>query len=387
MIRLGEILKTRSPITILLLISGVVVLGWFIHSTLVIWGYIIISIAIAYLLAGPVNKLSDRGIPRTISILIVFSIIAGLIVFSLVMLIPTLVDQINKFADEFPKYADQAQSHFKMFDEWLAKSTLPDEIKEMPDRLLNGVQEYSVNFLQMGIAWVLGLFKQIYAIIIIPLSVFYILKDVHVFRILFISLFSDDKKDGVRNILERMDTAFGGFIRSRLKLCLVVGVGMVVLLSILKVPYPFILGLIAGICEFIPYIGPIVGAIPTLIIGIMSEKFIVALIIVLTVQILENVVFVPKIMGSEMGLHPLVVIIALLAGSKIAGVGGMVLSVPFVAAVKILSEYAAEQLKLHQRFLEAKEAEEVAAAERAASAAAEEDAALKEAGKTQEDSG
>jgi len=365
----------------------VVVLGWFIHSTLVIWGYIIISIAIAYLLAGPVNKLSDRGIPRTISILIVFSIIAGLIVFSLVMLIPTLVDQINKFADEFPKYADQAQSHFKMFDEWLAKSTLPDEIKEMPDRLLNGVQEYSVNFLQMGIAWVLGLFKQIYAIIIIPLSVFYILKDVHVFRILFISLFSDDKKDGVRNILERMDTAFGGFIRSRLKLCLVVGVGMVVLLSILKVPYPFILGLIAGICEFIPYIGPIVGAIPTLIIGIMSEKFIVALIIVLTVQILENVVFVPKIMGSEMGLHPLVVIIALLAGSKIAGVGGMVLSVPFVAAVKILSEYAAEQLKLHQRFLEAKEAEEVAAAERAASAAAEEDAALKEAGKTQEDSG
>jgi len=345
----GDILRERSPVAILIGIALVAAIGWFIYQTMEIWGYFLISVAIAYLLSGSVNKLSDRGVPRTMAVFISFvGLLAGLSLI-LLILIPMLRDQINRFADDFPRFVTQTQHHFDHFNSMLHDSNLPEEIKNMPDRFWGGFEEFGVRVLQRSVNGVIGIFSRLYAFIIIPLATYYLLKDVHKFNDVFLNLFSPENRGNVQDLLSELDTAFGGFIRSRLKLCLIVGTGMIAGLYIFKIPYPVVLGLIAGICEFVPYVGPIVGAVPTLLVGFISHKFLVAIIIVAIVQLLENAVFVPKVMGSEMGLHPLVVLLALLAGGQLAGAGGMIISVPLVAAGKILIQYFLEyRAKQHE---------------------------------------
>ncbi len=338
-----DVIKTRSPVTILLLVAGVVMSGWFFYRTKEIWGYFLISVMIAYLLSGPVNSLSSRGLSRTISVSIIFIIVIGSLTLFLVLIIPYLNGKINSFAHEFPEYVTQAQTHIDKLSGWLETSELPDNVKNVPDRFMAGLQEYSISILQRGINSIIGIFSQLYAFLIIPLATFYLLKDVNRFHQTFITLFPENKRKSIDALLGDIGRSFGNFIRSRLKLCIVVGIGMTIGLAVLKVPYPVILGLIAGICEFVPYIGPVVGAIPACIVGLITGKILQVLVMVLIVQALENLVFIPKIMGSEMGLHPLIVIMALLAGGQFAGIGGMVLSVPLVAAVKITGEYILQQ--------------------------------------------
>lgn len=340
-----NVIKTRSPVMILLLVAVLVTLGWFFYRTKEIWAYFLISVMIAYLLGGPVNTLSARGLNRTLSVSIVFVIVIGSLTLFLVLIIPYLNGKINSFAQEFPEYVRQAETHIEKINIWLEKSELPEDVKNVPERFMAGLEEYSVSLLQKSVNSILGIFSQLYAFIIIPLATFYLLKDVDRFQLVFLNLFPADKQESIDTLLREIGRSFGNFIRSRLKLCLVVGLGMMLGLFVLGVPYPVILGLIAGICEFIPYIGPVVGAIPACIVGLITGKIVQVLIIVLIVQALENMVFIPKIMGEEMGLHPLIVIMALLAGGQFAGVGGMVLSVPLVAAVKITGEYILQQTR------------------------------------------
>jgi predicted PurR-regulated permease PerM len=341
--QLGDLMKTRSPMAVALIIAVAVGIGWMFYKTMVVWGYFIVAAGLAYLLAGPVNLLERRGVPRSISILIVFSIVCATAALSLLFLIPSLVTQINQFVDEFPKFISEAQVSLQRANNIIQASKLPDELKDMPGRAWTGFEEYSLNIMQSGLKWIIASISKLYAVIIIPLATFYLLKDAPDFKKRFVGFFASEKRAGIDGVITKIDIAFGGFIRSRLKLCLVVGVGMIVLLLVFRVPYAVVLGLFSGVCEFVPYVGPIVGVIPALVVGYISDKFLVVALISITVQALENAFFVPRIVGKDTGLHPLVVILALLAGSNLAGVGGMVLSVPVVAALKIMGEYYLEQ--------------------------------------------
>ncbi|MEW5946609.1 MAG: AI-2E family transporter [bacterium] len=337
--RISDIARTRSPVAILMMVSVLAAAAWFMYRTREIWEYFLISIAVAYLIGGPVSLIEKRNVPRTLAVVVVFVVLGALLAAALVLLIPPLLTQINTFTDDFPRYVSDVQSQVGRFERWLARTNIPGGTREVPNQILEGVQNASGALLKNSIDRVFDVFTRLYAFIIIPLTTFYILKDTHRFREVFISLFPPDRRADVEKLVTRIDRAFGGFIRSRLKLCLVVGVGSCIALSAVRLKYSIVLGIICGVCEFVPYVGPVVGAVPALIIGLFYGKFIYVLIAILIVQIVENVVFVPRIIGTEVGLHPVTVILALLAGGKFAGLGGMVLSIPAVAAAKILLDY------------------------------------------------
>ncbi len=339
----GDLMKTRSPMAVALIIAVAVGVGWMFYKTMVVWGYFIVAAGLAYLLGGPVSLIEKKGVPRSISILIIFSIVCFAAALSILFLMPSLAAQVNQFVDEFPQFISEAQVSLQRFNDLIQASKLPDELKDMPGKVWNGFEEYSLNMMQSSLKWIIASISKLYAVIIIPLAIFYLLKDAPDFRKRFVELFSPDKRAGIDGVISKIDIAFGGFIRSRLKLCLVVGVGMIALLLAFRVPYAVVLGIFSGVCEFVPYVGPIVGVIPALVVGYISDQFFVVGLISITVQVLENAFFVPRIVGKDTGLHPLVVILALLTGSNLAGVGGMVLSVPVVAALKIMGEYYLEQ--------------------------------------------
>lgn len=344
--------KTRSPLAILLLIALVVVLGWFVYETQEVWEFFLISLAIAYLLGGPVNRLEARGVPRAIAVAVIFVLIIALLAVALVLLIPQLVEQIKLFAEDFPGYLEVVQKRAERVHRWLSDLNLPGDVPSVSDQFVKSMQEVSGSALKNSANWLVGFFTQLYALVIVPLLTFYMLKDVHRFRDIFLGFFSEQNRPVVEGLMEKMDTAFGGFIRSRLKLCLAVGIGSSIALTIAGLKYSLVLGIICGICEFVPYVGPIVGAVPALIVGLFFGKFTYALVAILIVQLIENVVLVPRVTGEEVGLHPLTVILAILAGGKLAGAGGMILSIPFVAAVKILIEFFFVQPGLGQQVAE-----------------------------------
>jgi len=337
--KLLAILQTQSPVIVMFIVAGMAMLGWFLYITANLWILFCISVFLAYLMAGPVNLLSGK-MNRGLAILILFAVVAGVVAASLVLFIPQIIEEFKVFGRDFPQEIAQLREHMTRFDAWLGSQNVPPVIKDLPENLLvsagdmfGGMAKQTLNRLAGGLT------RVFLPLIILPLTTFYLLKDAHRLHDTFIRYFPEDNHERVTHLLSQIDLAFGGFIRGRLKLCLVVGAGMIVGLNLTGMKFATVLGIICGICEFIPYIGPVVGAVPVLIIGLVTKKMAIALIIVLIVQLLENIIFVPMIMSGEMGLHPLVVLFALIAGGQVGGLGGMLISVPLMATIKILLEY------------------------------------------------
>lgn len=335
----GSLMEQKSPVALFLIALAFAASGWFLYNTREIWGYVFVAMGIAYLLSGTVDKISSGGINREVASIIVFFTLVGLVTMVFVLLIPPVKYQISNLDNDLPQLVVTAQKHFDNITGWLQRSDMPDGVKNLPTRFWANFEIYGGNILKKVADSVLNLRSGLNAFIIIPMGTFYFLKDAPKFRKVFLNMFSSTRQKHVEDLLREIDIAFGGFIRSRLKLCFVVGVGMIIGLMLFKVKYAIVLGLFAGFCEFVPYVGPLVGAVPTLIVGVIYGKTAAVVCIVIAVQLLENAVFVPKVMGNEMGLHPMVVLLALLAGGQIAGAGGMVISVPLVAAVKIIGKY------------------------------------------------
>ncbi len=145
-----------------------------------------------------------------------------------------------------------------------------------------------------------------------------------------------------RAFLRDVDTSLGGYIRGQLLLCATISVLAALLFWLFGMKYPLVLGTIIGITNVIPYFGPIIGAIPAIIIAAtMSGKMVMTVvIIVLVLQFLEGNVFSPLIVGKSLHMHPLFIMLALLAGEELGGIMGMILSIPILAVLKVIILHA-----------------------------------------------
>lgn len=142
---------------------------------------------------------------------------------------------------------------------------------------------------------------------------------------------------GQRFLLD-VDDSLGDYIRGQLLVCLILGAVAGITFWIFGLPYPLILGLISGITNVIPYFGPFIGAVPALLIAmtISVKAVLVVVITVFVLQFLEGNVLSPFIVGRSLKMHPVVIMLALLAGGELAGIVGMILAVPAAAVLKVM---------------------------------------------------
>jgi len=168
----------------------------------------------------------------------------------------------------------------------------------------------------------------------VPLILFYLLKDGDKIIAGTLGILSPEPRRHTRNVLDILNGVFSSYIRGQLILGLVVGVLVFVGLMLLGVPFAPVLGLVAGITELIPIIGPWLGAIPGLLVVLATapEKFIWVALLYLGVQLIENTLLVPRIQGESLDLHPVMVLAALIVGSELAGFWGIILGPPLAAA-------------------------------------------------------
>ena len=145
-------------------------------------------------------------------------------------------------------------------------------------------------------------------------------------------------RPGVRALFDEIEEKVGGFVRGQAVLCLAIGVTALAAYSLIGLPYALVLGLLAGIFEAIPVVGPVLGAIPALLIALtVSNQAVIGVIIATAViQVLENYVLVPRVMKKAVGVNPIVALLALLTLSSILGLAGALLAIPIAAIVQLL---------------------------------------------------
>jgi predicted PurR-regulated permease PerM len=181
----------------------------------------------------------------------------------------------------------------------------------------------------------------IFGIIILPFWLFYILFDRRRIANALISTVPVALRADVVNIWRLVDTVLGSYIRGQLLLALAIGVMATTGLTLLRVPFPAILGLMAGLFELLPFFGPALGAIPALLVAIVQSPILAfwTLLLFVGIQQIENVVLAPRIAGRAVELHPAVIMVVLVAGNEIAGIWGMLIAVPVTAIVRDIFRY------------------------------------------------
>ena len=184
-------------------------------------------------------------------------------------------------------------------------------------------------------------FSYLLGLVIAPVFAFYILKEIEQIKESFIMTIPRKYRSDVLALGRDLDEIISGYLKGHLLISVIVGVLTGLGMLLIGHEFALIIGLIAGVAELVPYLGPFITAVPAVALALQtSEKTaLYAVIVILVVQQLENAVISPKIFGKRIGLHPLVVIFSLLAGAEMFGFLGIILAVPVAGTIKVILRY------------------------------------------------
>ena len=166
----------------------------------------------------------------------------------------------------------------------------------------------------------------------------------------------EGRRDEITGLAEKIGGALGGFFRGQLLVATFVGVASAVGLTLVKVPFAAVVGLIAGVFNLVPLIGPFIGAIPAVILGLLSGEPIRALwgaLVLLGVQQIDNHIISPNVMGRTVKLHPITVMLTLLAAGSMFGIFGMLIAIPTIAALKAVATHVWSKRSVREAIAEA----------------------------------
>lgn len=284
-----------------------------------------VALLIMIVLNPTVTKLQRYKIPRALSVSIVYLALLALLVFSVATLIPALVDQTAKFASAIPRLLEELKIPIFVVDQVTREIT--SQIGGLPSQILRLSISVATNIISLLAVFIFALY-------------FLLARnklDEHLS-----SLVSREQAKKIDSVLNRLEVELGGWARGQLILMLLVGVATYVGLIILGIPYALPLALLAGVLEIIPNLGPFLAAVPAVLVGLGISPFTGAAVAALSflIQQVEAYVFVPKVMERSANVSPVVTLLALVIGFRVAGVVGAVLSVPIVIASRvIISEF------------------------------------------------
>jgi predicted PurR-regulated permease PerM len=331
----------------LVIISSLLVLVWIIYRFSQIISPLAIAVILAYVLNPPVRFLTTRTkMSRTwavISVYLALIVVLGLV---LVAFVPNLIQQVMNINVDFQAIVKGVSRFFEqplfVFGFYVDLRDVYQEVSGTLQNIISPLASRTVSFLidlASGFAW----------LIFVLIVSFYLLKDMGKIGGFFNKLVPPEHQGEVRRLAEEINIIWSAFFRSQLVLCLVVGALVGVTLAIVGVRNALILGIIAGVLEIIPNIGPTIAAIPAVLIAYfqgsshlpLSNGWFALLVIGLyvVIQQLENNILVPRIIGRSLNLHPLVVIVGAIAGASLAGILGIFLAAPTLASLRVVGNY------------------------------------------------
>lgn len=298
----------------------------------------IISIFIAYLLNPLVSKMEAKGIKRSVGILIIYIIFISFLFFICFYMIPVIIKDIAKLLNNLPGYTIKFRDTIIFLQDKYSKSGLPVGMKNAIDNNLIKFEYFTTGLLESFITTIISALSKLLSIALIPILLYYFLKDFKVITEKVKLFIPRNYRKQVSRISISIDDVFGNYIRTQIILSIIIAVMTTIALLFLKVDFALIIGIVNGITNIIPYFGPIIGAVPAVLIALLQSpvKALYTVIILTIIQQIESDIICPKIMSESVGLHPLTVIFSLIIGGEIFGIPGLILGVPVAAALKII---------------------------------------------------
>jgi putative permease len=302
---------------------------------------ILLSIVLLYILKPIVVFLENFNLSRAISISIIYLTIFLSLGSIFGTIIPSIGKQVSSLQSEFPKYKNKITSTITRQENKLIKMYPIFEnlsISESFSKYLkNELMETNKSDIFISSSKILG--SIVTLLIMVPFITFFLLKDGTTMKKGFISIIPNRYFEMSLNILYEINRQLGGFIRARLLEALCVGIICFIGFTLLGIKYAAVLALFAALVNLIPYIGPIIGAVPPLFISFVDTgNWVIifwVLMVVLIAQLVDIIVIIPAVFAKIVDMHPLSVVIVIVIGGQLGGIIGMILAVPLYTITKV----------------------------------------------------
>jgi predicted PurR-regulated permease PerM len=319
---------------LLLAVSGLV---WLLNDVLLPF---VAGFALAYLQVPIADRLERWGMNRTVASLLIVTVVMVALIAILLLIVPLLVQQLSQFMTSLPDHLSRVRQIATEWLDWLQAGESTMTLAEVMKQASAWLTGFAYSLWAGGKALVS--FASI--LIIMPVVTFYLILDWHEMLKVLDSWVPPRHREPVREIARGIDAAISGFVRGQLIVCLLLGIYYVIGLSLVGLHFALLIGLVAGLITFVPYIGSLTGLLAAT--GVAIAQFwpewqwvVVVVAIFLVGQFVEGNIIAPKLVGERVGLHPVWIIFAMFAFGYLFGFVGLLLAVPVAAAIAVLFRF------------------------------------------------
>ncbi len=295
---------------------------------------------LAFLIEPMVKWFERKGARRLTAVITVFFL---LFIFGAVLTVnffPGLVADLNQALTKLPTYVQDLQNWFARLNREYKRFALPQNVREVVDEALYRGEEALRNFLIKIASLLLSFFSQVLFLFLVPVLAFYFSKDMPNLKAVVYTwskrLFGEE-----RVVIFEVIAVVTGYLRAQALSSLVVGLLLTIGLLLLQIDLAILIGALAGVFNLIPYFGPVIGAIPAVLLAVQTSLwrafYVIGLFFI--VNQIESIVLIPRLIGGRLGLNPLVVVFLILIGGELFGFSGIIFAVPVGAVLQVLLKY------------------------------------------------
>lgn len=312
----------------------------------------ILGIAIAYLLDPIMNKMARKNMPRWATALLILALFFSFLIFMFVLVAPMLFRQLQMLFEQAPNYIQNLLDYLGPYLSWIQDRMGEDYIDQINAYLKDsagkivGVTGGIVGGIATGGKAIVGAGA---TLVLTPIVAFYFMNEWPNMTRWVESLYPRQHAALIRELLRKINRKVSGFIRGQIIVAFILGTIYALALTVVGLNYGFLIGIGAGLFSIIPLVGSTLGLLVGLVVAWFQTGDLIYTLIVAGIfmggQFVEGNFLSPKIVGDSVGLHPLWVLFALLAGGALFGIVGMLIAVPVAAVIGVLSGFAIEQYK------------------------------------------
>ena len=335
----------RTALQIVLIVIALAVAGWMLYMLERVVLLLVVAASFSYVVA-PLVRLAEhpvriagrrRQLSRGLAIGLVYVVILGSATAGAVILLPTVTAQLGEAVSQAPVYAESGRAWVQGWSRYYERLRLPVEVRQAVDRSARQVGDGAVEHARSALFALVGIVSYLPWVILVPILAFFLLKDADTSRRSAVSALPHSVRRHGQELFKELDATLAAYVRAQLLACVLVGCICGVGFALLGVPYAVLLGVLAGVLEFVPLVGPLVAAVvaatltalhsPLLALGVCGFLGIL--------RIVEDYVVYPRLIRRGIHMHPLAVIVAVLAGLELGGVAGIFLAIPAVAVASV----------------------------------------------------
>jgi predicted PurR-regulated permease PerM len=338
--------QTRALLRVIFVIVAVAAALWAVYALAAVLLLVVLAMFFAYLIAPLVEvvrrpfilRSRERLMPRAAAIGIVYIMLFGSGVVASYVVLPNLSNQLAAFARQAPTYLAQARDRFQSWKFFINQDRVPVTVRDAVDKAMARSMTAAEDHVSQAVVGLIELVSYLPWLVLIPILAFFLLKDAEAFRrSALLALPLGRLRGRGAEFVQDVNLTLAAYIRAQLIACVLIGTICTIGFLSLGVPYALVLGLLAGLLEFIPLVGPLVLALSAGAISSFDSagEAAAVLLFLALLRITHDYVVYPRLMGHGVHLHPLAIILAILCGAELGGIAGIFLAIPVTAVLSV----------------------------------------------------